>query len=78
MQPGDVLEIEDLAAHTYAEDGEAKLYPCAEVHLSERAADAMLARGVMPLASFRNRNAVRLIRFQSLSDPPTPLVGAWK
>ena len=62
---------------TYEEDGQAKLKPCAEVCLGERAAEAILGRGLMPLQSYRDRNAVRVTRFQSIADPPTALAGRW-
>ncbi len=78
MQPGDCLDLGDLPAHTYEEDGERRMTPCAEVFLSERAGDAILSRGLMPLMSRRNSNAVRLVRFQSLADPPAALSGPWK
>ena len=77
MEPGDLLEIGDLPAHSYESQGEVELQPCAEVRLTERAAEAMTACGLMPLMSFKNRNAVRLFRFQSLADPPGPLSGPW-
>lgn len=73
MQIGDRLDIEDLPAHTYHEQGESKMKPCAEVLLGERAGAAILARGIMPLLSHRGRNAARLMRFQSLADPPAGL-----
>jgi type VI secretion system protein ImpC len=78
MELGDVLEIDDLPAHSYREDGESRLQPCAELVLSEAAIAALLGRGLMPLASARDRNAVRLARFQSLADPPAPLIGPWQ
>jgi type VI secretion system protein ImpC len=68
-----VLGIDDLPAHTYRQDGETHLQACAEAFLPDRALEAMLARGVMPLASARDRNAVRVLRLQSLADPHTPL-----
>ncbi len=77
MQPGDVLQIGDLPAHTYQVDGETQLQPCAEVCLTERAAESILSRGLMPLMSYKNRNAVRLIRWQSLADPAAALAGPW-
>lgn len=77
MEPGDRLQMEGLPAHTYKAEGEVRLKPCAEVCLGERAGEAILGRGPMPLLSFRNRNAVRLLRFQSLAAPPAPLAGAW-
>jgi type VI secretion system protein ImpC len=77
MEPGDYLDIEDLPAHVYQDAGEAKMTPCAEVFLTERAAAAILDRGVMPVMSYRDRNAARLARFQSLADPPAGLPGPW-
>lgn len=59
-------DIGDLPAFTYTEYGEPTLKPCAEFCMTERAADEALARGFMPLVSYRNRNAVRLIRLQSI------------
>ena len=59
-------EIGDLPAFTYMEHGEPTLKPCAEFCMTERAAAEALARGIMPLVSYQNRNAVRLIRLQSI------------
>jgi type VI secretion system protein ImpC len=59
-------DIGDLPAFTYTEHGEPTLKPCAEFCMTEHALEAVLARGIMPLLSYRNRNAVRLIRLQSL------------
>ena len=69
------LELDDLPSHIYTEDGEPQAQPCAEHLLSESAAAALAARGFMPLMAWRNRNAVRLLRWQSLADPPTALRG---
>jgi type VI secretion system protein ImpC len=77
MQLGDVLELDDLPAHSYREDGEAHLQACAEVFMPERVRDALLARGLMPFVSARDRNSARLARFQSIADPPAPLSGPW-
>jgi type VI secretion system protein ImpC len=78
MQPGDQLDIGDLPAHTFEQDGEPQLQACAEVYVTERAGQAMLNRGVMPLLSHKNRNAIRVMRFQSLADPVQPLSGPWR
>ena len=77
MRPGAIREIDGLPAHLYREDGEPQLKPCAEALLTEGAANAMLDRGLMPLVSLKDRDAVRLVRFQSLADPPAPLAGRW-
>ena len=77
MEPGDCLDLDDMPACTVGEGDEQSLVPAAEAFLSERAADAMLGRGLMPILSWRNRNVARLVRFQSISDPPAPLKGPW-
>jgi len=78
MRLGDALEVDDLPAYTYKEDGESKLLACAEVYLTDRAAEKILDGGIMPLVSYRNRNAVRLMRFQSIADPVSALAGPWQ
>jgi type VI secretion system protein ImpC len=77
MRPGAVQEIDGLPAHTYRKDGETQLKPCAEVLLTEDAAETLLHRGFMPLASIKGTDRVRLVRFQSVADPPAPLAGRW-
>lgn len=77
MEPGDCLDIEDLPAHVTTRDGAPHMTPCSEVCLTQRASDAILGHGIMPLMSFRNRNAVRLARFQSVADPPAALSRPW-
>ena len=78
FSPGDVLELDDCPAHVYEEAGERLMQPATEVLLSERAMLEILARSLMPLLGHRQRNAVRLARFQSLADPPAALAGAWR
>jgi type VI secretion system protein ImpC len=77
MRPGAVREIPRLPWHTYERDGQSVAQPCAEAWLSDRAAAAILARGIMPLVSARNSDSVLLVRFQSVADPPEPLAGRW-
>ncbi len=71
------LDVDDLPSYTLREDAEAKLQPCAELLLSESVGEAMLAQGIMPLLSYRSRNAARLLRWQSLAAPPRALQGVW-
>ena len=71
----DAGDITGLPAFVFTADDEPRLQPCAEVCLAERAVHAVLARGIMPLVSLKDRDVVRLVRLQSLSDPPSPLVG---
>ncbi len=75
MEPGDEREVGDLPAYTFVQDGERAMQPCAERLLTESQINAMLAAGLIPIASRRDRNAAVAVRFQSLADPPAPL--AW-
>lgn len=77
FHPGVVRDIEGLPVHVYQAEGEPKLKPCAEVLLTERAAEVILDKGPMPLVSFAGRDTVRLLRFQSIASPPAPLAGRW-
>jgi type VI secretion system protein ImpC len=77
MQLEGQVDAMDLPAHIHHKDGEATQQPCAEVLASESAGEAILARGIMPFLSYRNRDAARLLRWQSLADPAQALQGAW-
>ncbi len=77
MRPNAVRDIDGMPAHTYKEDGEMQLKPCAEVLLTDEAAEMLLDRGFMPLASMKNSDRVRVVRFQSVADPPVALAGRW-
>jgi type VI secretion system protein ImpC len=77
LRPGVIREISGLPLHVYETDGESILKPCAEVLLTERAAERILEHGLMPLLSLQGSDVVRLARFQSLADPLKPLAGRW-
>lgn len=78
MSPDNHTDIGGLPTYTYLQDGEQKMMPCAELLLPERSAEAILGLGIMPIVSFRNRDMVRLLRFQSISSPLKALSGPWK
>lgn len=69
------LHLDDLPSHIVREPGGAHQQPCAELLLGEEAGAALLARGLMPLLSWRDRPAVRLLRWQSMAAPTAPLRG---
>lgn len=75
LAPDHVTELADLPAYTFRRNEEAELQPCAEAWLGERACQALLKRGLMPLLSHHQRAAVRLMRMQSIADPPCALAG---
>jgi type VI secretion system protein ImpC len=74
MEPGDEREIGDLPAYTFTRDGEPVMQACAERFMTETEIQALLDAGLVPIVSRRDRNAVVVVRFQSISQPPAPLV----
>lgn len=77
LEPGDVLDIDSLPAHSYERDGEIVLQPCAEAFISERSAQTLLEHGLIPLMSYRDRERVRVARILSLATPARALTGPW-
>lgn len=75
FEPGDEREVGDLPAYHYTRDGESEMQACAESYLGEEAGQALLAAGLMPVLSHKNRNAVTVMRFQSIAEPATALAG---
>jgi len=71
------MEIDQLPLHIDPKAGEFQAKPCAEVLLTEDAVDRMLDEGLMPLVSFKDRDRVRLARFQSIADPQRGLAARW-
>jgi len=77
LRPGMHLKIDRLPLHLSKVNGELEAKPCAETLLTERAAQRLLEKGLMPLASFKDSGLAKLVRFQSVADPLAPLAGPW-
>jgi type VI secretion system protein ImpC len=77
LRLGSDRQIDGLPQHIYTEDGQPVSKPCAEVLMSEKEAEFLMERGFMPLASMKEQDAVLLVRFQSIADPPAALPGRW-
>jgi len=45
--------------------------------LTQTAAEKMMEKGFMPLASLKDQPTVRLLRFQAIADPLSSLAGRW-
>jgi type VI secretion system protein ImpC len=73
--PGDLREIGDLPAYMVLQAGEKELQACAEQYLGETAGQLLLQAGLMPLMSHRHRNALTVLRFQSVAEPAQALAG---
>jgi type VI secretion system protein ImpC len=78
LHPGSILEISGLPIYIHRVEGEARSLPCAEVLLTQTAAEKMLEKGFMPLASLKDQPTVRLVRFQAIADPLSSLAGRWR
>jgi len=77
FRPGAAQDVEGLPAYVHEVDGERDLLPCAEALLRDRGVAALLDRGLIPVQSFQDRDAVRIARWPSLAEPPVPLAGRW-
>ena len=69
------LDIDDMPAYSYKQDGEAQMQACAEAYLAEQAALRISQQGLIPLLSFRQRNAVRVGGLYSCSQDQRALAG---
>lgn len=76
LDPALAVELEDLPTFGYSVDGETRLQAAVEAVLSERAVQALAARGLSPLIGYRNRTEVRLPGCVALSG--TIPAGAWR
>ncbi|NJN00530.1 MAG: hypothetical protein HC793_02560 [Aquincola sp.] len=75
FEPGDEREIGDLPAYHFTREGESEMQACAEDYLGEQAGQALLEAGLMPVLSHKHRNAVTVMRFQSIAEPMRALAG---
>ncbi|MEO6787407.1 MAG: type VI secretion system contractile sheath large subunit [Chthoniobacteraceae bacterium] len=66
-------EITGLPVHSFRSGTEQETKPCAEAWLSEKAAHAILSRGLMPVLSVRGTDSVLLVSLRSISEPARPL-----
>ena len=74
MELGDEREVGELPAYVFERHGEKQLQACAERFLTESQIQKFLDAGLIPIASRRDRNAVVVVRFQSVAQPAAPLV----
>jgi type VI secretion system protein ImpC len=77
MRLGQFQELSGFPIHTYVQDGETKMKPCAEVWLTQREVELLLEQGIMPLISMKNSDRVRVGRIQSIRTGAVPLAGRW-
>jgi EvpB/VC_A0108, tail sheath N-terminal domain/Type VI secretion system, VipA, VC_A0107 or Hcp2 len=68
-QPGSVRDLENLAIHTYSLDGDEEV-TLAEAWLGKPQAIQLVKNGIMLFECVRGKATMRLLRFQSLAQPP--------
>jgi type VI secretion system protein ImpC len=78
FRPGMINELADLPVHVYKSEGDSAMKPCAEVLLTDRAAEAIAAQGLISLRSVQNQGAVRVEGFPSIARSSARLRGRWK
>jgi type VI secretion system protein ImpC len=78
MHPGTVTQLEKLPLHLYMVHGQSESKPCAEILLTDDALESIIGRGLIPLASYKGGDSVRLMRFQSIAEPQRSLAGRWQ
>lgn len=77
LEPGVNRDLRSLPFYTYQEMGETIAKPTAEIWMTERAAGRLQNAGLMTLASIKDQDRARLVRFQSIADPVRALAGGW-
>jgi type VI secretion system protein ImpC len=77
LRPGSAQEISGLPFALVTEDGEKHAVPCAETLFTVRAAEAVTAKGLMPIVTMKGTDTVRLAIFQSIAEPYAALKGLW-
>lgn len=71
-------DVGGLPLHVHRTGGEARATPCTEVALTRDDADRLLEAGLMPWAWSRGSDGIRLLRLQSVAEPPAGLAGWWR
>jgi len=76
--PGKNNEIRHLPAHSFKQDGELELKPCAEIYLTEKAGEKVLENGLLPVWSILRSDSVRVGPFSSLHSGNQHIQGKWR
>ena len=74
LELGSVNRLHSLPVHSFPTR---EPTPSAEIWMTDRLAEIILAAGLMPLASVRHSDAIQLVRFQSIAHSSQPIAGPW-
>jgi type VI secretion system protein ImpC len=69
------FDIDDLPAYVRDRDGEKQLQACAEYRLPVQVGEGLLQKGLIPLLSYGNRAAARIVGLPSIAEPRRGLAG---
>jgi len=70
-------EVEGLPVHTWGPPASPDMTPCAETWMTEELAMQLMNAGFLAFASLKRRDAIRLLRLQSISEQSPSLRGPW-
>jgi type VI secretion system protein ImpC len=69
------FDVDDLPAYVRDHEGEKQLQACAEYRLPVQVGESLLQKGLIPLLSYGNRAAVRIVGLPSIAEPRRGLAG---
>lgn len=78
LKPETAAEIPGLPTHVFKDGLETRVTPPSEVVLTLRAAEKLLAAGLVPVLSLKGSESVRVARLQSIARPLRALAGRWR
>ena len=78
LLPESAVELDDMPAYTDRSGDGPRFQATAELFMSERQAQAVMASGVMPLISHRTLPHARLAGWRSISSQAPALKGRWQ
>jgi len=71
-------DMTGLCVHVFEHDGKKHVMGGAETLLTDRAAEILIDKGLMPVLSIKGRDMIKIARFQSIAAPPMSLAGRWR
>lgn len=75
--PGKNNELSNLPAHSFEQDDDTELKPCAETYLTERSAEKLLENGLLPIWSILRSDSIRVGPFTSIHSTNQLIQGRW-
>ena len=77
FRPGQVQTIDNLPLHVHQRDGDTRVKPCAEVLLTDRAAQQLQQAGLLPIRSIKDADAVVVPQWCAVASDRAAVNGRW-